>query len=220
MKTFIFIFGLLVSLVGATVLLAEQAAEPSDRRDRARGGQRVMLVREAKQPQGFPRPTAVGQIVVKEYPTYRAARVESGVSGQNSMFRALFNHIKKNNISMTAPVEMEYGETGASSMSFLYSSQNIGNVGRDGSVQVVDVPAMTVVSLGVRGSYTKKRFDNGVKRLETWLDENKDRWRPAGEARYLAFNSPFVPSLLKYGEIQIPIRSTDAPAGTQLIDGE
>ena len=72
----------------------------------------VFLFREAKLPQDFPPPGPVGQVVIKDYPPYRLARLratEAGRSGSpNEMLMPLFNHIKRNDIAMTAPVEIEY----------------------------------------------------------------------------------------------------------------
>jgi hypothetical protein len=161
---------------------------------------------EARQPVGFPKPGKVDEIVVKSYPEYRSARVSKPATDEGGMFGALFNHIKTNNISMTAPVEMTFGDSGTNSMAFLYRNREIGETGPDGPVQVVDHPAVTVVSVAVRGKYSKQRFDDCTGRLERWLADN-DQWTACGNPRYLAFNSPFVPGFLRYGEVQIPVEA-------------
>jgi effector-binding domain-containing protein len=186
-------------------LFAALALAPLRAEQQKSGG--ALVVPEAKLPKGFPRPGKVGQVVIKQYPAYRAARVNSDSTNQNRMFGQLFNHIKKNQIAMTAPVEMTYADQGTSSMALLYAHPEMGEAGQDGSVEVVDVPASTVVSIGVRGDYEAARFQQYRERLETWLEQNKDQWKPAGPARYLGYNSPFVPDFLKYGEVQIPIQS-------------
>lgn len=160
---------------------------------------------EAKQPAGFPKPGKVGEIIVKTYPAYRAAVVKRSDGSQNRMFRTLFNHIKTNDIKMTAPVEMTFDDRGETSMAFLYRSTDLGELGKDGDVQVVDVPAAQVVSIAVRGDYTKENWQANVGKLRKWLVDNDD-WEAAGPSRYLGYNSPFVPKFLRYGEIQIPIR--------------
>ena len=179
----------------------------------SRAGEKVtkkaFVIPEAKQPIGFPKPGEVGQIIVKQYPLYRAARVTSDAMRQNAMFGELFQHIKQNKISMTAPVEMTYPAEGPSSMAFLYSSIEVGETGAEGKVEVVDVPPATVVSIGVRGKYTQARFDECRSKLTDWLKEKKEQWVVAGAPRYLGYNSPFVPDFLKYGEIQVPIRAHD-----------
>jgi hypothetical protein len=165
-----------------------------------------MFIREAKQPDGFPSPTPVGKVLVKQYPAYRSATTSKEQGRKNSMFRTLFKHIKNNDIAMTAPVEMTYDENGTEGMGFLYANTDVGTTGQDGAVETVDIPAMSVVAIGVRGDYTKERFEKHRVRLAQWLVENREEWVKAGEPRYFAFNSPFVPGMMKYGEVQIPVR--------------
>lgn len=164
-----------------------------------------LYIPEAKQPEGFPSPGKVGEIIVKSYPAYRAAVVKRSDANSNQMFRTLFNHIKKNDIKMTAPVEMTFDERGESSMAFLYREADLGSLGKDGDVQVEDIPASTVLSIAVRGDYSKENWDQNVSKLNEWLDAAKE-WQANGPPRYFGFNSPFVPKFLRYGEIQIPIR--------------
>jgi hypothetical protein len=159
----------------------------------------------------------VGEIIVKEYPAYRMARIQRGeggiAGGPNVMFRPLFNHIKRNDIPMTAPVEMGYPEhvkpgEGASSMAFLYGEQTWGTSGADANdrrVVVEDVPAMTVVSIGVRGGYTNANFEKAISKLNAWIQQRADQVGVIGPPRYLAYNSPFVLGFLKYGEVQLPV---------------
>ena len=167
------------------------------------------MIPEAKQPKGFPAPGAVNKIVIKSYPAYRAARVSAPAAGRNRMFRTLFNHIKNNDIAMTAPVEMTYNETGPESMAFLYGDTSIGTTGRDDKVDVLDIPEQKFLSVAVRGAYTQERFNSARARLVEWLGEQEE-WKADGAPRYLAYNSPFVPGMLKYGEVQLPISQVQA----------
>jgi len=60
-----------------------------------------MMFREAKLPKDFPPPGPVGEVIVKQYPPYRAAWTTAPAGSRNAsnaMFRPLFNHIKKNDI--------------------------------------------------------------------------------------------------------------------------
>ena len=178
---------------------------------------RPFMFKEAKLPAGFPSPGPVGEIIVKEYPAYRMARVhrgEGGVAGgPNVMFRPLFNHIKRNDIPMTAPVEMGYPEQfelgeGASSMAFLYGEPSWGTSGEDVDdrrVVIEDVPAMTLLSIGVRGGYTDANFKKALRRLNEWVEQREQQVRVNGPPRYLGYNSPFVLGFLKYGEVQLPV---------------
>jgi hypothetical protein len=173
-----------------------------------------MMISEAQLPAGFPGPGPVGEVITKTYPAHRLARVRSGGRGSDGSFMKLFRHIERNKIAMTAPVEMEMavGDEGAvaadtTSMAFLYGSAETGTPGPDQAdpdVVVEDVPELTVVSLGVRGSYKEERFADFTGRLEAWLAEHPE-WVSAGPPRTLAYNSPFVPGILKYAEVQIPI---------------
>jgi hypothetical protein len=184
------------------------------------------MFREAKLPQDFPPPGPVGQVVIKDYPAYRLARfnaTQAGRSGSpDDMFMPLFNHIKRNDIAMTAPVEIEYAassepiDTGtrrqeqqrATSMAFMYAAPGLGTAGPDPAdkrVVVEDVPAMTVLSIGVRGAYTEKNFASALAKLDGWLAENPERFHVVGPPRYLAYNSPFVPWFLRFGEVQLPV---------------
>ena len=139
------------------------------------------------------------------------------------MFMPLFKHIKRNDIAMTAPVEIEYaasseptdtgatrpGQQRATAMAFMYAVPSLGTAGpdpADARIVVEDVPAMTVVSIGVRGGYTEKNFASALAKLDDWLAQNLERFRVVGPPRYLAYNSPFVPWFLKFGEVQLPVR--------------
>jgi hypothetical protein len=173
-----------------------------------------MMISEAKLPEGFPGPGPVGEVITKTYPAHRLARVRSGDRGNDGSFMKLFRHIERNEIAMTAPVEMEMavGDGGATmpkstSMAFLYGSADTGTPGpdpTDPNVVVEDIPEITVVSLGVRGSYREERFAEFTGKLEAWLAEHPE-WVVSGPPRTLAYNSPFVPGVLKYAEVQIPI---------------
>lgn len=179
------------------------------------GQDKFQPIVEAEMPAGFPPPTPVGQIEVKRYPAYRMARAESR-SGESAFF-SLFQHIKKNGIAMTAPVEMEYGPGKAGqpaerSMAFLYGKPTFGEPGADGTVQVVDVPEMAVVSLGARGAFDAKKIADAERLLQSWLSEHSDRYTVAGPLRVMGYNSPFVPRNRRYYEVQIPV---EKPSGSQ-----
>ncbi|MBI1372211.1 MAG: ABC transporter substrate-binding protein [Phycisphaera sp.] len=210
---------LIVGLAGGCATAQDGAAASADGKPTAK----PFMFNEAKLPEGFPAPGPVGEIIVKHYPAYRAAFVASGEGhkGMNGMFRPLFNHIKKNDIAMTAPVRMSYAEAstdgddtkGPASMAFYYRSTGLGKVGEDDGVRVEDRPAVTVVSIGVRGDYSDKRFHAALSKLEAWLDEHKAEYHRAGDALYLGYNSPFVPGFLKFSEVQLPIEAIGANKG-------
>ena len=92
----------------------------------------------------------------------------------------------------------------------------MGRVGTQGNVKVVDVPAIVVVSTGVRGARTEESVAKAQARVDTWLEDNRDRYSAAGPLRVMAYNSPFVPRNQNYFEVEIPIHPVvgeDSSAG-------
>jgi hypothetical protein len=169
------------------------------------------MVPEASLPDGFPAPGPVGMVLVKHYPACREARVESADGEGDSMFMSLFNHIKTNDIPMTAPVEMIWDKSATTqpakpvAMAFVYGKPTTGKTGVDGKVHVIDLPAQTVISIGVRGGYDEKHFTPALAALKDFLADQSDRYEQTGPPRYLGYNSPFVPPFMRYGEVQLPI---------------
>ncbi len=177
---------------------------------------------EANLPDGFPPPGPVGVVIVKKYPASRVA-ITSG-EDQDQMFNPLFKHIKKHDIAMSAPVEITWSEPPTkvaqtqsakkkpadtddihpTAMAFVYKDPAVGTAGPDGNVQVVDVPAQTYLSVGVRGSYNTEHLVQGVTQLRDWLAKHPE-YKAVGPPRYLGYNSPFVPWFLRFGEVQLPI---------------
>ena len=90
-------------------------------------------------------------------------------------------------------------------MSFLYADTSIGKLGEEKGVRIVDQPPQDWVSVAVRGTYTGERFDEACEKLRGWLAKEAE-WEAVGEPRLLGFNSPFVPSFLRYSEVQIPVK--------------
>ena len=178
---------------------------------------------EAKTPAGFPPFTPVHHIEVKNYPTYRMARVamDAGKLGENVAFWSLFKHIKRNNIAMTAPVQINYDERNQNAvlerdvelneaaMAFLYGERNWGTLGIDGNdanVEVLEVEPVTVVSIGVRGRMTPAKVRDATTKLTDWLGQQGSAYEATGPVRRLGYNSPFVPANRQYFEVQIPVR--------------
>lgn len=191
------------------------AEQPAEAVSRLRSAVREVLLdlkfrprMEADLPVGFPVPAPAGELVVKQYPVYRLARTAM----DGGAFWSLFGHIKKNDIAMTAPVEMQYGtdsqQEAVSTMAFLYGRTDLGSPGADGRVEVVDLPATTTISMGVRGGRTEAKVRAARERLERWLADNAQRYEPAGPLRVMSYNSPFMPQAWQFFEVEIPIRPT------------
>lgn len=170
---------------------------------------------EAKLPVGFPQFTPVHRIEVKTLPGYRMARVsmtkKSGAK-ESGTFWSLFSHIKRNDIAMTAPVQVDYSDDSAdakeASMAFLYGSQELGPVGvdsKDARVEVTDIKPHQVVSIGVRGRMSEKSVAAAHAALLFWLERNKNKFVADGSLRKMGYNSPFMPDSRKYFEVQIPV---------------
>lgn len=213
-----------LKLVKGNVLLTEvfEGALKSAEKDPQRGekvlrealgvGVEVLefrVLKEAELPEGFPEPTPVGEIRVKNYPAYRMATARQSL-GETLAFWTLFGHIQRNSIAMTAPVEMTFGESEkdqgwVKSMAFLYGSQEIGQPGKDGSVEVVDVQPLMTVSLGMRGESESRGRENARRLLERWLQEQGGKYRATGGMRMLGYNSPQVPSAKRYFEFEMPV---------------
>ena len=161
---------------------------------------------EAELPQGYPAPGPLGEIRVKEYPAYRMAVAKGG----GSAFWSLFQHIKRNDIAMTAPVEMSYGDVEAAepaeqTMAFLYGEPEMGKTGMDGNVETVDAGPIKVVSIGFNGRRSDAKIEKARDQLMAWLAE-RSQYEASGDLRVLGYNSPFVPRDRQYWEVQVPIR--------------
>ncbi len=168
-------------------------------------------------PEGFPPPTAAGNIEIKQYPEYRAAtvRMTGNLANASSRgFSPLFRHISRNNISMTAPVETRYPtatlEAGAlaegdAAVSFLYRSLDIVPQAVAQNIQIADIPPMMVVSIGVRGGYDYDNYTNAIKRLQDWLAAHPE-YEMTGLPRRFFYDGPFIPDGLKRSDIQIPVQ--------------
>lgn len=165
---------------------------------------------EAPVPVGWPAPTTVNELMVLDYPAYRLARAPmSGQMRTNNAFWKLFRHIESNQIPMTAPVETTYsatkGEEEPQWMAFLYQSTQQGSLGKDGEVEIVDLPAARVLSIGRRGSMSERAMKSSRAEMDAWLAANP-QWEVCGPMRSMGWNSPMVPDARRYWEIQLPIR--------------
>lgn len=173
---------------------------------------------DTPQPVGYPPPTPAGAIDLKTYPGVRLAEVSSSEHpdrGMDRTFWPLFNHIKKHDIAMTAPVEVNYQEMSDQSrtpsswsMAFLYRSADLNQTGEEGNVTVRDSAPVTVVAIGLKGQYTMSRVQKGMESIEAWLGENP-QWKAAGDWRSLYYNGPMLFSWNKWAEVQLPIEPVD-----------
>lgn len=173
---------------------------------------------DTKLPVGYPAPTPPGAIELKHYPSLRRAEFTSesrpGAMGQNG-FWPLFRHIQRNDIAMTAPVEMEYSDTDEDAradrwtMAFLYHSTENGPTGVDGRVTIVDTEPKTFLAMGVRGREPGWSGIGAIAdRLDAWLAENPG-WERTGMPRTLGYNGPNIPAGDQWWEVQVPVARVD-----------
>lgn len=171
-------------------------------------------------PVGYPAPTPPGAIEIKHYPSVRRAEYDVSGVGRSSMnggFWPLFFHIQRRDIEMTSPVEMDLRgvkvdkrpSANEGTMSFLYRTKDLGALGEDGKVRIVDAPELTVVSIGVKGPYGIENLKSQFAALELWLAEHPE-WMQAGDPRTLSYNGPEVRDAEKWAELQFPIAPASA----------
>jgi effector-binding domain-containing protein len=153
--------------------------------------------------------TPVGEIRVLNLPQRTALEASSSMSyfsENNGLFRKLFRYISSHDISMTTPVEADINP---GKMRFFVGEDDLEKkfkTTRDVSVKVL--PSMKVVSIGIRGSYSQKRFTENRKKLTAWLARNKN-FEQNGDAYGVYWNGPFVPGVFKRSEVHIPIRASN-----------
>jgi hypothetical protein len=167
---------------------------------------------EASTPPGWPPMTPIGEVELKQFPAYRAARIDTTTGlPQGAFFWQLFSHIQKNNVSMTAPVEMgtavDAQGNAVSSMAFLYEHGEQGTLGKQGYIDVVDVPARLAVVVGMRGEFDARDAADARKQINAWLEANP-AYRADGEPRFDGYNGPGTPLDRKYYEIVQPVLAT------------
>ena len=169
-------------------------------------------LREAELPAGFPAFTAVDELELRHYPACRMVRTEMKAGGPMGAFWPLFQHIKDNDIAMTAPVQVDWTEAGdrqrPARMAFLYGdpTKQPDQVGKD--VAIENLPATTVLSLGAIGEERNDVVAAMRERLLGWLRENP-QWVAAGPLRTMGYNSPMVGRDRRYFEVQIPVHRPD-----------
>ncbi len=155
--------------------------------------------------------TPVGTIKILNLPERTALEASSKVSyfdENNGLFRKLFRYISTNDIAMTTPVEADITP---GKMRFFVGAEDLEKKLADSNeVKIKSVPTIKVVSIGIRGGYTKARFLENEKKLYHWLTENK-KFEKAGESYGVYWNGPFVPRLLKRSEIHLPIQKKTKP---------
>lgn len=155
--------------------------------------------------------TPVGKVEIKQIPARTAlTTVAKGdpFEKRDDSFTTLFDYIKKNDVAMTVPVE---GGATSNTLSFFAAGEDAKrDLKPEDNVSVEKLQPVTVVSVGVRGSYTRKHYEQGLEEIRQWLKAHPE-WEADGDPYAVYWNSPFVPGFLKASEVQQPVR----PTGTE-----
>ena len=153
--------------------------------------------------------TAVDAIEIKTLPpaTLIAAKGDGPYfERNNSLFRPLFRYIQANDIAMTTPVEAEMQP----GVMYFYIGGDAANreLPSTDTVEVLQLPKRTVLSIGIRGGYNANNFSAGEAQLRKWLAQQTD-YMPSGAARAIYWNGPFTLGFLKRSEVHIPIQAAE-----------
>jgi len=159
-------------------------------------------VDEAPLPEGWPKPGPYNEVAEKSYPAYRAAF--TGGKGETGAFFTLFAHIKRNDIPMTAPVEMPMSDEGGNlsreGMAFLYQNEKVGRKGTEGTkVEVRDVPAAKSLCYTWQGTDSRENIAKAKAELQSALTARK---LESQGFRLLGYNGPGTPRMKRTWELQ------------------
>ena len=150
--------------------------------------------------------TPVGEIKIVELPERIALEATSNGSyfkSDNGLFRKLFRYISTYEVAMTTPVEADIDP---GKMRFFVGAKDQGkNISSTEDVEVRKIAPKKVLAIGVRGSYSEKKFMDNKQKLIQWLDKEK-KYEVAGEAYAVYWDGPFVLGFFKRSEVHIPIK--------------
>ena len=103
---------------------------------------------------------------------------------------------------MTVPVQ---ASPSTNEMLFLVGAQDqVRHPQSDACVTVRTIPASTVVSLGLRGRYTREQYEEGLAQMQAWLAIHPE-WQTNAPPYLVYWNSPFRLWFLRRAEIHQPV---------------
>ncbi len=157
--------------------------------------------------------TPVGEIKIIDLPERIALEAKSSGSyfqSDNGLFRKLFRYISQNDVAMTTPVEADINP--GKMRFFVGLKDRTKDISSTSDVEVRKIAPLKVVAIGVRGSYSVKRFMENKLKLLNWLAKEK-KYEIAGEAYAVYWDGPFVLGFFKRSEVHLPIqlRETKPP---------
>lgn len=151
--------------------------------------------------------TAPGQIEIKELPAARLmiSKTEQPYFSSNSkLFGKLFSYIREKEIPMTTPVEAKINP--GTMIFYMDAASAVRTDLKPGAeVELQNLEARTVVAVGIRGSYSKENYEEGLALLKEWL-KTQPQVEVIGEPYAVYWNSPFVPFFLKQSEVHLPVK--------------
>ena len=165
----------------------------------------LLLLPNAMPAQSAFAPTPIGVCELKVLPAGTLLKSEGSggyFENANGLFMPLFRYISSHGITMTVPVEAQVDD--AAMFFWVAQGERSKVTGSEGGVKVIEVPERRVASLGGRGGYDRKNFEETRDALQAWLAK-RDDVAPSGPPYAVYWNAPFVPWFLKRYEVHIPV---------------
>jgi hypothetical protein len=159
-------------------------------------------------------PTPVGVVEVKSLPE-RVVLVATGPGDafrdRGASFLKLFDYIKTNQVSMSVPVQ---ASASTNEMIFLVGTRDrVRELQPDRGVDVRKLPASTVASIGLRGSYSRAHYEKGLLTLQGWLAVHP-QWQVTHAPYLVYWNSPLRLWFLRRSEIHQPVQAVEPVPGS------
>ena len=150
--------------------------------------------------------TPVGVIEVKQLPeriTLTAAAPGDAFEDRGTAFLKLFDYIKAHQVSMSVPVQ---ASPSTNEMIFFVGAQHQAHKPTsEAGVTVGTIPGATVVSIGLRGRYTRTQYEEGLAKVQAWLSVHPE-WQTNAPPYLVYWNSPFRLWFLRRAELHQPMR--------------
>lgn len=202
-------------------------------------GATVRYLQDRKTPQvTYNTVSRVDGVEIRQYPA--TVIVETTAPSENEAFRRLFGYISGQNrsaseISMTAPVESESGETvdmttpveseavsmtapvetdresdGVRMAFYLPAEYDYESAPRptDESVRLVEQPSRTLAVLSFSWLTTDGRVKTKTEELRSRLAESGDSFELVGNPFLMRYEGPWVPPFLRTNEVAVEVRRT------------
>ena len=149
--------------------------------------------------------TPVDTLEIKNLPERMALTTTApgdAFEDRGTAFFKLFDYIKTHQVSMSVPVQ---ASPSTNEMVFLVGSEDqTRHPQSDTNVMVRTQSATTVVSLGLRGRYTRDQYENGMTKVREWLSSHPE-WQTNAPPYLVYWNSPFRLWFLRRAEIHQPV---------------